>query len=150
MTRFCNVTISPTHLPSATSPFRPSPHTTLHVMLEDHKYYISPLHSSPSNTCSPINPVYPLYPQTTTPLPRPALAPIFTSRLATQTASYNHSYPITPYSNAHWFSLRTSSSSSGVKSFLMLNVFRISSGVFPFIISATVWHVKSNRFLMFR
>ncbi|KAJ6682257.1 hypothetical protein OIU74_020490, partial [Salix koriyanagi] len=30
------------------------------------------------------------------------------------------------HSNAHWFSRRTSSSSSGVKSFLMLNVFLIS------------------------
>jgi len=35
------------------------------------------------------------------------------------------------YSKAHWFSRRTSSSSSGVKSFLMLNVLRISSGVLP-------------------
>lgn len=35
------------------------------------------------------------------------------------------------YSNAHWFSRLTSSSSSGVKSFLMLNVLRISSGVLP-------------------
>jgi hypothetical protein len=58
--------------------------------------------------------------------------------------------PYPTYSNAHWFSLRTSSSSSGVKSFLMLNVFRISSGVFPLIMSATVWQVRSSRFLMFK
>lgn len=32
---------------------------------------------------------------------------------------------------AHWFSRRTSSSSSGAKSLGMLNVFRISSGVLP-------------------
>ena len=37
------------------------------------------------------------------------------------------------YSNAHWFSFLTSSSSSGVKSFLMLNVFLISSGVLPVV-----------------
>ena len=35
------------------------------------------------------------------------------------------------YSKAHWFSRLTSSSSSGVKSFRMLNVLRISSGVLP-------------------
>ncbi|XLU26188.1 hypothetical protein S245_062254 [Arachis hypogaea] len=35
------------------------------------------------------------------------------------------------HSNAHWFWRRTSSSSSGVKSFLILNVLRISSGVLP-------------------
>ena len=52
------------------------------------------------------------------------------------------------YSNAHWFSLRTSSSSSGVKSFLMLNVLRISAGVFPLIIFATVWQHKSSKSLM--
>lgn len=54
------------------------------------------------------------------------------------------------HSKAHWFSRRTSSSSSGVKSFLMLNVLRISSGVFPLIMSATVWQVKSSKLLMFR
>ena len=54
------------------------------------------------------------------------------------------------YSNAHWFSLRTSSSSSGVKSFLMLNALRISSGVLPLIMFATVMHVRSRRDLMFR
>ncbi len=54
------------------------------------------------------------------------------------------------YSNAHWFSLRTSSSSSGVKSFLMLNVLRISAGVFPLIIFATVWQHKSSNSLISR
>lgn len=54
------------------------------------------------------------------------------------------------YSNAHWFSRLTSSSSSGVKSFLMLNCFLISSGVLPLIIFATVQQVRSSRFLMFR
>jgi len=52
------------------------------------------------------------------------------------------------YSNAHWFSLRTSSSSSCVKSFLMLNVLRISAGVFPLIIFATVWQHKSSNSLI--
>ena len=52
------------------------------------------------------------------------------------------------YSNAHWFSLRTSSSSSGVKSFLMLKVVRISAGVFPLIMFATVWQHKSSKSLM--
>ena len=56
----------------------------------------------------------------------------------------------TPYSNAHWFSRRTSSSSSGVKSFGMLNVLRISSGVFPLIMLATVRHVRSSSGLMLR
>ena len=54
------------------------------------------------------------------------------------------------YSNAHWFSLRTSSSSSCVKSFLMLNVLRISAGVFPLIIFATVWQHKSSNSLISR
>ena len=39
----------------------------------------------------------------------------------------------------------TCSSSLGVKSFLMLNVFLISSGVFPLIMLATVLQVTSNR-----
>ena len=52
------------------------------------------------------------------------------------------------YSNAHWFSLRTSSSSSCVKSFLMLNVLRISAGVFHLIIFATVWQHKSSNSLI--
>ncbi|RWW84280.1 hypothetical protein BHE74_00007108, partial [Ensete ventricosum] len=55
-----------------------------------------------------------------------------------------------PHSKAHWFSLRISSSSSGVKSFLILKVLRISSGVLPFIMSATVWQVKSSKDLMLR
>ncbi len=54
------------------------------------------------------------------------------------------------HSKPHWFSLQTSSSSSGVKSFLILNVLRISSRVLPLIISATVWQVKSSRFFVFR
>ena len=54
------------------------------------------------------------------------------------------------YSNAHWFSLRISSSSAGVKSFWMLNTFRISSGVFPLIMLATFSHVSSSRSLMSR
>jgi hypothetical protein len=37
-----------------------------------------------------------------------------------------------------------------VKSFLMLKVLRISSGVLPLIISATVWHVRSSKFFMLR
>merc|ERR1719321_2330378 len=44
-------------------------------------------------------------------------------------------------SSHHSFSLRTRSSSSGVKSFLMLNVLRISSGVLPLNMLATVLHV---------
>lgn len=56
--------------------------------------------------------------------------------------------PMSIYSNAHWFSLRTSSSSSGVKSFLMLKVLRISAGVFPLIMFATVWQHKSSNSLM--
>lgn len=54
------------------------------------------------------------------------------------------------FSSHHSFSLRTCSSSAGVKSFLMLNVLRISSGVLPLIIFATVLHVTSNRPLMSR
>lgn len=54
------------------------------------------------------------------------------------------------HSKAHWFSLQTSSSSSGVKSFLMLNVLRISSRVLSSIMSAIVWQVKSSKFLMFK
>ena len=48
------------------------------------------------------------------------------------------------FSSHHSFSLRTCSSSLGVKSFLILNVFLISSGVLPLIILATVLHVTSN------
>jgi len=56
-----------------------------------------------------------------------------------------------PYlSSHHSFSFRTCSSSAGVKSFLMLNVRRISSGVFPLIMLATVLHVTSSRPLMSR
>ena len=58
--------------------------------------------------------------------------------------------PLPLYSNAHWFSRRTSSSSSGVKSFGMLKVLRISSGVLPLIMLATVRHVRSSSGLMLR
>jgi len=54
------------------------------------------------------------------------------------------------FSSHHSFSLRTCSSSAGVKSFLMLNVFRISSGVLPLIMFATVLQVTSSRPLMSR
>jgi hypothetical protein len=37
-----------------------------------------------------------------------------------------------------------------VKSFLMLKILRISSGVLPLIMSATVWQVRSSRSLMSR
>ena len=47
-------------------------------------------------------------------------------------------------SSHHAFSRFTSSSSSGVKSFLMLNRMRISSGVLPLISSATVLQVRSS------
>jgi len=53
-------------------------------------------------------------------------------------------------SSHHAFSRFTSSSSSGVKSFLMLNLMRISSGVLPLISSATVLQVKSSKGLMSR
>lgn len=53
-------------------------------------------------------------------------------------------------SSHHAFSRLTSSSSSGVKSFLMLKRVRISSGVLPLISSATVLHVRSRRDLMSR
>lgn len=54
------------------------------------------------------------------------------------------------FSSHHSFSLRTCSSSLAVKSFLILKVFRISSGVFPLIMFATVLHVTSKRPLMSR
>lgn len=54
------------------------------------------------------------------------------------------------FSSHHSFSLRTCSSSEAVKSFLMLKVLRISSGVFPLIILATVLQVTSKRPLMSR
>ena len=54
------------------------------------------------------------------------------------------------FSSHHSFSLRTCSSSSGVKSFLMLNVFLISSGDFPLIMFATVLQLTSKRPLMSR
>lgn len=53
-------------------------------------------------------------------------------------------------SSHHSFSLRTCSSSSGVKSFLMSNVLRISSGDLPLIMLATVLHVTSSSGLMSR
>lgn len=49
------------------------------------------------------------------------------------------------FSSHHSFSFRTCSSSLGVKSFLMLKVLRISSGVFPLIIFATVLQVTSSK-----
>ena len=51
-------------------------------------------------------------------------------------------------SSHHLFSSLTCASSSGVKSLTMLNVFLISSGVFPLIMDATVAHVRSSRLLM--
>ena len=54
------------------------------------------------------------------------------------------------FSSHHSFSLRICSSSSGVKSFLMLNVLRISSGVFPLIMLATVLQVTSSSPLISR
>lgn len=54
------------------------------------------------------------------------------------------------FSSHHWFSLRTWASSSSVKSFLMLKVFLISSGVLPLIMLATVLQVTSSRPLMSR
>lgn len=51
-------------------------------------------------------------------------------------------------SSAHLFSALTASSSSGEKSFWILNLLRISSGVLPFIILATLAHVKSNNGLI--
>ena len=53
-------------------------------------------------------------------------------------------------SSHHSFSLRICSSSSGVKSFLILNVLRISSGVFPLIMFAMVLQVRSNKLLTSR
>ena len=49
------------------------------------------------------------------------------------------------FSSHHSFSFRTCSSSEGVKSFLMLKVLRISSGVLPLIMLATVLQVTSRR-----
>ena len=51
-------------------------------------------------------------------------------------------------SSHHLFSSRTWASSSGVKSLTMLKVLRISSGVLPLIIEATVAQVRSRRGLM--
>jgi len=51
-------------------------------------------------------------------------------------------------SSAHLFSARTASSSSGVKSFVMLKVLRICSGVLPLIIEATFAHVRSSKGLI--
>merc|ERR1712150_182711 len=48
------------------------------------------------------------------------------------------------FSSHHSFSFLTCSSSAGVKSFLMLNVFLISSGVLPLIMLATVLQVTSS------
>ena len=61
----------------------------------------------------------------------------------------NYTPPFTPHrSSHHAFSRFTSSSSSGVKSFLMLNRERISSGLLPLISSATALHVRSSNGLM--
>jgi hypothetical protein len=51
-------------------------------------------------------------------------------------------------SSHHLFSSRTCASSSGVKSFLMLNALRISSGLLPLMTEATLAHVRSSRLLM--
>lgn len=51
-------------------------------------------------------------------------------------------------SSAHSFSLRICSSSSGVKSLVMLKVLRISSGDLPLIMLATVLHPTSSSALM--
>ena len=59
--------------------------------------------------------------------------------------SYELSKRLPYFSSHHSFSLRTCSSSLGVKSFLMLKVFLISSGVFPLIMLATVLQVTSRR-----
>jgi hypothetical protein len=61
-----------------------------------------------------------------------------------------NSHPAHGVSSAHAFSLRTCSSSAGVKSFWMLNCARISSGVLPVIIFATVLQVRSSIGLMSR
>jgi hypothetical protein len=54
-----------------------------------------------------------------------------------------------PYTSSHHlFSSRTCASSSGVKSFLMLNALRISSGLLPLMTEATLAHVRSSRLLM--
>lgn len=54
------------------------------------------------------------------------------------------------YSSAHSFSRRIWSSSSGVKSFWMLKVLRISSGDLPLIMLATVLQPTSSRALISR
>lgn len=54
------------------------------------------------------------------------------------------------HSSAHSFSLRIWSSSSGVKSFWMLKVLRISSGDLPLIMFATVLQPTSSSALMSR
>lgn len=59
-----------------------------------------------------------------------------------------HYHMSSHFSSHHSFSLRTCSSSLGVKSFLMLNCLRISSGVLPLIMLATVLQVTSSRPLM--
>ena len=64
------------------------------------------------------------------------------------TARKRYSASISYASSHHLFSSRTCASSSGVKSLTMLNVLRISSGVFPLIMEATFAHVKSRRLLM--
>ena len=51
-------------------------------------------------------------------------------------------------SSHHLFSSRTCASSSGVKSLTMLKVLRISSGVLPLIIDATLAQVRSRSDLM--
>lgn len=57
---------------------------------------------------------------------------------------------IKTYSSAHSFSRRIWSSSSGVKSHWMLKVLRISSGVLPLIMLATVLHPTSSSGLISR
>jgi len=83
---------------------------------------------------------------TSVPLPIVTLPPWSVARCA-GTGFETHR----PYRSSHQaFSRFTSSSSSGVKSFLMLKRIRISSGVFPLISSATVLHVRSSSALMSR
>merc|ERR1719182_1327368 len=61
-----------------------------------------------------------------------------------QTQNYLNNYD----SSHHLFSSRTLASSSGVKSFTILNVLRMSSGVLPLIMDATLAQVRSRSDLM--
>ncbi|RUS14414.1 hypothetical protein BC937DRAFT_93868 [Endogone sp. FLAS-F59071] len=72
--------------------------------------------------------------------------PAQNSRLAMRRVLHNALY----FSSTHSFSLRTCSSSSGVKSLTILKVLRISSGDLPLIMLATVLQVRSRRGLISR